>query len=98
MAALANVAPATEHKASNGFTIVTADAQGGMVDVHDRRPVILSAADAALWLDPDLSAEQAQHLLNATALSPECFEWYQVDRAVGNVRSQGPKLAAPITP
>jgi putative SOS response-associated peptidase YedK len=97
MAALANVAPANEHKASNGFTIVTADAQGGMVDVHDRRPVVLSAADAAVWLDPDLSAEQAQHLLNATALGLEYFEWYQVDRAVGNVRSQGPQLAAPIT-
>lgn len=26
----------------DGFVIITADAQGGMVDVHDRRPVVLS--------------------------------------------------------
>lgn len=35
----------TEH---DGFVIITADAQGGMVDVHDRRPVVLS---------PDLAVE-----------------------------------------
>lgn len=96
MPALANVAPATENSASNGFTIVTADAQGGMVDVHDRRPVVLSPDVAAIWLDPDLSAEQAQHLLNATALGAGCFEWYQVDRAVGNVRSQRSAAGRPI--
>jgi putative SOS response-associated peptidase YedK len=37
LAALANFGPDTEAKTSNGFTIVTADAQGGLVDVHDRR-------------------------------------------------------------
>ena len=46
------VAPANEFKSSNGYTIVTADAQGGLVDVHDRRPVVLSAADAALGSTP----------------------------------------------
>jgi putative SOS response-associated peptidase YedK len=38
---------------SAGFSIITADAAGGMVDVHDRRPVVFSAEDAALWLNPD---------------------------------------------
>jgi putative SOS response-associated peptidase YedK len=51
MAALANVAPGSESKSANGYTIVTADAEGGLVDVHDRRPVVLSAEDAALWLE-----------------------------------------------
>lgn len=96
LAALANVAPSNEFKASNGFTIVTADAQGGMVDVHDRRPVVLSDADAALWLDPALPAEQAEQLLRSVALGAEAFDWFKVDRAVGNVRNQGAQLAVPI--
>jgi len=65
-------------KAANGFT-VTADAQGGMVDVHDRRPVVLTAADAAAWLDPDLPAEQTENLVRSMALGPDAFEWYMVD-------------------
>ena len=96
MAALANVAPANEFKSSNGCTIVTADAQGGLVDVHDRRPVVLSAADAALWLDPALPVEQAEQLLPSLALGAGAFDWYAVDRAVGNVRNQGPQLALPV--
>jgi putative SOS response-associated peptidase YedK len=43
LAALANFAPDTEVKTSKGFTIVTADAEGGTVDVHDGRTVVLAA-------------------------------------------------------
>lgn len=93
MAALANFAPASEYKATNGFTIVTADAEGGMVDVHDRRPIVFTAADTRLWMDPDLAPEQAEQLARSVALGPEAFEWFMVDRAVGNVRNQGPHLA-----
>lgn len=35
----------------HGFTIVTANTRGGLVDVRDRRPVVLSAEDAAMWLN-----------------------------------------------
>jgi putative SOS response-associated peptidase YedK len=94
MAALANVAPNNAFKSSNGYTIITADAAGGIVDVHDRRPVVLSAEDAALGLD--LPAEQAEHLLRTVALGAEAFDGHMVDRAVGNVRNQGPQLAAPL--
>lgn len=37
MAALANPGPRMDAKALHGFTIVTAEAQGGLVGVHDRR-------------------------------------------------------------
>ncbi|MEC5217993.1 putative SOS response-associated peptidase YedK [Actimicrobium sp. GrIS 1.19] len=96
MAALASFAPAGDNKASAGFTIVTADALGGMVDVHDRRPVVFSAADAALWLDPDLPAEAAEMLAREQALGPETFAWHAVSKAVGNVRNQGAALVAPL--
>ncbi len=96
LVALAHFGPETEVKSANGFTVVTADAQGGMVDVHDRRPVVLSAEDAATWLDPSLSPEQAEQLARSLALGPDAFEWHMVDRAVGNVKNQGPQLVAPI--
>ena len=96
LAALANFAPDTNVKTSNGFTIVTADAQGGMVDVHDRRPVVLTAGDAAFWLDPAMDAEQAEQFVRSVSLGPELFDWYIVDRAVGNVKNEGPELAIPI--
>ena len=97
VAALANFGPDTEVKTANGFTIITADAQGGMVDVHDRRPVVLTAEDAAIWLDSAIEAEQAEQLIRSVALGPDSFNWHMVDRAVGNVKSQGPQLVVPVT-
>lgn len=96
MAGLAGVGPPAEHKGGNGFTIVTADAVGGMVDVHDRRPIVFTAEDAKLWLDPALAPEQAEQLARQVALGPEAFEWYMVDRSVGNVANQGAHLATPL--
>lgn len=96
LAALAHFAPDTDSKSVNGFTIVTADAEGGMVDVHDRRPVVLTAEDAAFWLDPALDAQQAEQFVRSVALGPEAFEWYMVDRAVGNVKNQGAELVLPV--
>lgn len=61
--------------------------KGGIVDVHDRRPVVLSARDAALWLEGDLPSEQAEFLLRSVALGPTSFDWFVVGRAVGNVRN-----------
>ncbi|GGJ86859.1 SOS response-associated peptidase family protein [Pseudomonas matsuisoli] len=38
-----------EPKDSDGFRIVTADSEGGMVDVHDRRPVAFDREVAQEW-------------------------------------------------
>lgn len=75
MLALASFAPAGAHPSETGFVLLTTDSQGGMVDVHDRSPLVLEAADAATWLDPDLSPEQAAELARALALGPDCFAW-----------------------
>lgn len=79
-----------------GFIIVTAGAEGGMVDVHNRRTVVFTADDAALWLDVGLPPEQAEGIARS-AMGYEYFAWYSVSKAVGNVRDQGPHLAQPIT-
>ncbi|GAA5787341.1 SOS response-associated peptidase [Chitiniphilus shinanonensis] len=78
-----------------GMAIITADAVGGMVDVHDRRPLVLRTADALAWLDPATSPELAGQLLRELARPAEEFEWWPVDPAVGNVRNQGAELVAP---
>lgn len=97
MAALANFGPSTENKATSGFTIVTADALGGLVDVHDRRPVVFSSADVPLWLDQDLPPEGAEELARQRGLGPDAFEWYPVSKLVGNVRNDGPELSRPLS-
>jgi hypothetical protein len=42
MAAITDFRPGKEMHEGSGFVIVTAAAEAGMVDVHDRRPVVLS--------------------------------------------------------
>lgn len=96
LAALANPGPQTEAKALHGFTIVTAEAQGGLLDVHDRRPVVLPADAAAAWLDPATPAEMAEEIVRVAAIGPDAFAWHAVDRAIGNVRNQGAELIRPI--
>lgn len=79
---------------TTGFAIVTDDAAGGMVDVHDRRPIVLTLDDAIEWMDPATAPEQAKAIL--TAPRPEsAFEWYQVTRKVGNSRYQGEDSSTP---
>lgn len=96
LAVLACFGAFREHKAEAGFALVTADAEGGMVDVHDRRPVALSAADAARWLDPALPPEQAEQILRTAALGPEEFAWFRVGAQVNRAGSEGAQLAQPL--
>lgn len=108
LAALTNVKPGTaeqdDHAAHpdippagiRGFVIVTAAADAGLLDVHDRRPVVLSPDDARLWMDPELPVEQAEHLARAMALPPEAFHWHEVGTEVNRVGRNGPELIAPM--
>jgi len=95
MLALANFGSAGEHPAETGFVIVTADAEGGMLDVHDRRPVVLDAADARLWLDPFISPDQAVELARSAALKPELFSWFKVSSEMNRASSEGAHLILP---
>lgn len=80
----------------DGFVIITADSAGGMVDIHDRRPVVLTPELAREWLDPSTPKERAEQIALHQGEPAEAFEWFKVDRAVGNVRNQGPDLIRPI--
>ncbi|MNJ33690.1 putative SOS response-associated peptidase YedK [compost metagenome] len=87
--------PGEEPNEHDGFVIITADSAGGMVDVHDRRPVVLAPDLAREWLDPAMPKEQAEQIVLNLSEPSEVFEWYRVSTAVGNVRNQGPELIRP---
>ncbi len=80
--ALANFGAFNENREEAGFVLVTADSLGGMVDIHDRRPVAVSLADALRWMDPALQAEQAMHLARYCMLDAGLFQWSETSRAL----------------
>lgn len=91
-ASLAQVTPGLEQAADDGFTIITAAADTGLLDIHDRRPVVLVPERAAEWLDPATTPERALQIATHNGLGAEAFTWYPVGKAVGNVHTQGPEL------
>jgi putative SOS response-associated peptidase YedK len=66
-----------------------------MVDIHDRRPLVLSPEQAREWLDPDLSPAQAEEIARDRSRPEADFEWYAVGKEVGNVKNQGAQLLLP---
>ncbi|MNE93230.1 putative SOS response-associated peptidase YedK [compost metagenome] len=67
-----------------------------MVDVHDRRPVVLPPELAGHWLDPAMPGGQAEQMALNLGEPSDVFEWYRVGLAVGNVRNQGASLIQPV--
>lgn len=96
MAALAEVRPGLEANEGDGFVIITAASDAGMVDIHDRRPLVLGAEHARMWIDPELSAVEAERVAREQCLPVEAFEWFAVARQVGNVRNEGAELILPV--
>src|SRR5690554_1287945 len=84
-----------EPREGDGFVIITADSDQGMVDIHDRRPVVLSPETAANWLDQELATDEAEEIIAHHGEPVEAFEWYPVGKAVGNVRNEVAELLSP---
>ncbi|WP_338806908.1 SOS response-associated peptidase family protein [Pseudomonas chlororaphis] len=80
------------HGEHDGFVIITADSAGGMVDIHDRRPVVLAPELAREWLAPATPKERAEQMALHHSEPSEAFKWFKVDRAVGNSKNQGSHL------
>ena len=89
---LAQVTPGLESNEDDGFVIITAASDSGMVDIHDRRPLVLTPELALEWMDPATDAVRAEAIARECCRPVEDFEWYRVGKAVGNVRSQGAEL------
>lgn len=81
-----------EARDDDGFVILTADSAGGMLDIHDRRPVVLSPELAREWLAPATPRDRAEQMALLQGEDSENFEWYKVGKAIGNVKNQGAEL------
>jgi putative SOS response-associated peptidase YedK len=70
-------------------TVITVPAGPGMDTLHERAPLILNESDWGLWLGE--TAGDPATLMQP--VSDDGLERWQVDKAVGNVRNNGPALA-----
>lgn len=77
--------------------IVTADSAGGMIDLHDRRPIILKPEDAWSWLTPETTVEEAAHIAKAKSLPTNEFVWWRVAVNRADHANNGKHLVAPIS-
>lgn len=81
---------------AEGFLIVTTAADKGLVDIHVRRPLVLSPETAREWMRQDVGGKEAAEIAADGSVPADKFKWHAVTRAVGNVRNQGPELIAAI--
>jgi len=80
----------------DGFVIVTDAADAGMLDVHDRRPLVLTAQDARRWLKPSTTFEEALALATDLGTPVEAFRWFPVSKGVNKVGNDDPGFNEPI--
>lgn len=77
---------------AEGFLIVTSAADKGLVDIHDRRPLVLSPEAAREWMQQEIGGKEAEEIAADGTVPAEMFIWHAVARDVGNVKNQGRKL------
>lgn len=96
LAALTNVSPGSDADKDSGFVIVTNSSAGGMVDIHDRRPVALRPEDAKDWMDLAFDYKQAEMIARERSLPSDAFEWFRVSRDVNSYKLHDAHLIEPI--
>jgi putative SOS response-associated peptidase YedK len=79
-------------------TVLTRDSAGALAGIHDRMPVFLPPEFIDAWLDPHTEADQdlLDEVAAAGADEAVRMQFYEVDRAVGNVRNNSPALMEPL--
>ncbi|WP_337038800.1 MULTISPECIES: SOS response-associated peptidase [Pseudescherichia] len=95
MAAIGS-APFERGDENEGFLIVTAAADKGLVDIHARRPLVLTPEAAREWMRQEVSGKEAEDIAKDGAVPAEMFIWHPVTRAVGNIKNQGPEMIEPV--
>jgi putative SOS response-associated peptidase YedK len=81
---------------AEGFLIVTAAADQGLVDIHDRRPLVLVPEAAREWMRQDIGGKEAGEIATDGSVTADHFTWHPASRAVGNVKNQGSDLISPL--
>jgi len=75
-------------------TVLTTAAADELGQIHDRTPLLVPRGDWDRWLDPAVEDPGEDLLVPGT---PGVLDAWPVGAAVGNVRNDGPDLAAPVT-
>lgn len=88
--------PFNKGNEDEGFVIVTAASEKGLVDIHDRRPLVLTPDAAIAWMNEDADGDEASEIANDGSVDSEEFIWHPVTKAVGNVRNQDASLIEEI--
>ena len=79
-----------------GFVIVTSKADEGLVDVHDRRPLVFSAPAARRWLDAETSPDDLHALVRTDGVPASHFAWHRVTSDVNRTVNDEPRLIEPL--
>ncbi|UNK75764.1 SOS response-associated peptidase [Raoultella planticola] len=70
------------------FLIVTAVSDQDLVDIHDRRPLVLSPEAVRELMRQDIGGKEAEEIIEDGALSADYFTWPPVSTAVDNVKTR----------
>lgn len=73
----------------DGFVIVTAASDKGLLDIHDRRPLVMTRKASVEWFLTDTSPERAEELANKGGIPADEFAFHPVGKAVGNMHNEG---------
>lgn len=87
---------AEDARDDDGFVIITAASDEGLLDIHDRRPLVLDRTQALEWLDGDTLPERALEIVEKESVPPSAFDWHPVTKKVGSIRNNGPELIESI--
>ncbi|EDV5583750.1 hypothetical protein AU673_003622 [Salmonella enterica subsp. salamae] len=88
MAAIGST-PFERGDAAEGFLIVTSAADKDLVDIHDRRPLVLSPDAAREWMRQGISGKEVEEIITDGAVSTDKFTCHAETRTVGNVKIKG---------
>jgi putative SOS response-associated peptidase YedK len=81
-------APYDDPHGKEGFLIVTSASSKGLVDIHDRRPLVLNASAVREWLDENTAPDRAEMIAKEAVLPERDFQWHPVASKVGNPKNQ----------
>ncbi len=87
MAAIGSI-PFERGDDAEGFLIVTSAADKELVDIHDRRPLVLSPEAAREFIRQDIGGKEVGEIAADGAVPADKFIWHAVTRSVGNVKNQ----------
>lgn len=79
-----------------GFVIVTSKADEGLVDVHDRRPLVFSPSAGRRWLDATATPADLHALVKSDGVPAAHFVWHRVTSDVNRTVNDEPRLIEPL--